>query len=172
MRDHQEAEFRDYVAAHADRLRRFAYLCCGDWHRAEDAVQTAFVRLYDVWTKTSATSYDHYVRRIVTNVLIDEHRRGWFRRERVSEALPERSVPDGAQRSVETLTIMDALAKLPPRQRAVVVLRYWEDLSVEQVSEILRCSTGTVKSQSARALQTLRAQFAGSTQVETTGRPS
>ena len=162
MRADQETEFRQYVAARADRLRRFAYLCCGDWHRAEDAVQTALIRLYGVWAGKSPDSIDRYVRRVVTNILIDEHRRGWFRRERTSDLVPDRSVPDASDSSVETITIMNALARLPRRQRAVVVLRFWEDLSVEQVSEILRCSTGTVKSQSARGLRTLRALLADS----------
>jgi RNA polymerase sigma-70 factor (sigma-E family) len=145
------------VVANADRLRRFAYLCCGDWHRAEDAVQTAFMKLYTVWAGRSTESLDHYVRRIVTNQLIDEHRRLWFHRERSSDRLPDRPVPDGSQRSVDALTIMQALARLPRRQRAIIVLRFWEDRSVEQVGEILRCSTGNVKSQTARGLRTLRA---------------
>lgn len=125
-------------------------------------MQTAFVRLYGVWARTAAESCDRYVRRIVTNILIDEHRRGWFRQERASDQLPDSPVPDGSERSVETLTIMAALARLPQRQRAVVILRYWEDLSVEQVSEILRCSTGNVKSQSSRGLRTLRSLLADS----------
>jgi RNA polymerase sigma-70 factor (sigma-E family) len=162
MRADEETEFRQYVAARAERLRRFAYLCCGDWHRAEDAVQSALIRLYGVWAGKSPDSVDRYVRRIVTNILIDEHRRGWFRRERVSHLVPDRPVPDATESSVETLRIMSALARLPRRQRAVVVLRFWEDLSVEQVGEILRCSTGTVKSQSARGLRTLRALLADS----------
>jgi RNA polymerase sigma-70 factor (sigma-E family) len=162
MRADEETEFRQYVAARADRLRRFAYLCCGDWHRAEDAVQSAFIKLYGVWAGKSPDSIDRYVRRVVTNILIDEHRRGWFRRERASHLVPDRPVPDTSESSVETLTIMSALARLPRRQRAVVVLRFWEDLSVEQVSEILRCSTGTVKSQSSRGLRTLRALLADS----------
>jgi RNA polymerase sigma-70 factor (sigma-E family) len=172
MRAEQEADFRQYVAARSDRMRRFAYLCCGDWHRAEDAVQTAFIKLYGVWVRTSTETCDRYVRRIVTNILIDEHRRAWFRQERSSHQLPDRAVADTSQRSVETLTIMAALARLPRRQRAVVVLRYWEDLSVEQVSEILRCSTGNVKSQSARGLRTLRALLAESSPERTIGASS
>jgi RNA polymerase sigma-70 factor (sigma-E family) len=172
MRAEQEAEFRQYVSARADRLRRYAYLCCGDWHRAEDSVQTAFIRLYGVWARRSGDECDRYVRRIVTNILIDEHRRGWFRRERASDLLPDRPVPDGSQRCVETLTIMTALARLPPRQRAVVVLRYWEDLSIEQVSNVLHCSTGTVKSQGARGLRTLRALLADSMPERTIGATS
>ena len=173
MRAEQEADFRRYVAARSDRLRRYAYLCCGDWHRAEDAVQTAFIKLYGVWSKTSAESCDRYVRRIVTNIIIDEHRRAWFRRERSSPALPERAVADPTDQSVETIIIiLAALAQLPQRQRAVVLLRYWEDLSIEQVSEILRCSTGNVKSQSTRGLRTLRALLTESTPEQAIGASS
>ncbi|GLZ81041.1 RNA polymerase sigma24 factor [Actinorhabdospora filicis] len=162
MRSDQEAEFRQYVTARADRLRRFAYLCCGDWHRAEDAVQTAFIKLYGAWHRKNSVNFDRYVRRTITNVLIDEGRLAWFRRVRSVGEPPEPPPADGADRKVDRLTIMDALARLPKRQRAVVVLRYWEDHSIEQVAEVLRCSTGTVKSQGARGLRTLRALLADS----------
>ncbi|MEV0650378.1 SigE family RNA polymerase sigma factor [Phytomonospora sp. NPDC050363] len=172
MRAEQEAEFRKYVAARVDRLRRFGYLCCGDWQRAEDAVQTAFIKLYGVWARRSSDACDAYVRRIVANALIDEHRRGWFRRERASDRLPDRTVPDASAASVETLHIMNALARLPNRQRAVVVLRYWEDLSIERTAEVLNCSIGTVKSQGARGLRTLRALLSDSMPERTLGATS
>jgi len=172
MRAEQEAEFRHYVAVRADRLRRFGYLCCGDWQRAEDAVQSAFIKLYGVWARLAAESCDAYVRRIVANTLIDEHRRGWFRRERVTERLPERHVADRSDASVATLTVMNALARLPKKQRAVVVLRYWEDLPIDQVADILRLSSGTVKSQGARGLRTLRALLSDSMPERTLGASS
>ncbi|MGH8794003.1 MAG: SigE family RNA polymerase sigma factor [Stackebrandtia sp.] len=156
MRAEHEADYRDYVVARADRMRRFAYLCCGDWHRAEDAVQTAFVKLYGAWSRASKSSLDAYTRRILVNTLTDEHRRAWFQRERASRTLPERSVSDQSDASVRRLDVMNALSRLPKRQRASVVLRYWEDLPVEQTAQIMRCSTGTVKSQTAKGLQTLR----------------
>jgi RNA polymerase sigma factor (sigma-70 family) len=79
--------------------------------------------------------------------LIDEGRRGWFRRESVSAALPEASaVDDLAEVSADRLAVLTALAQLPPRQRAVLVLRYWEDQSIEQVAFLLDCAPGTVKS--------------------------
>lgn len=156
MRAEQEAEFREYVAARAGRLRRCAYLVCGDWHRAEDAVQTAFVKLYGAWGRARRAGLDAYARRIVLNAVIDEHRPAWFRRERSSEQLPDRASRDHSQASADKLTIMNALASLPPRQRAVIVLRFWDDQPVEQTALIMHCSTGTVKSQIARGLRTLR----------------
>ena len=172
MRPEDEAEFRHYMAARAERLRRFGYLCCGDWQRAEDAVQSAFIKLYAAWHRVAPNACDSYMRRIVANTLISEYRRGWFRRERVSERLPDRPVPDRADASADALAVMNALARLPTRQRAVVVLRYWEDLSIEQVAEIMRCSTGTVKSQGARGLRTLRALLSESMPDRTLGAPS
>ncbi|GIG65528.1 SigE family RNA polymerase sigma factor [Phytomonospora endophytica] len=172
MRAEEEAEFRRYVAARSDRLRRFGYLCCGDWQRAEDAVQTSLIKLYAAWTRISHNACDAYVRRIVANTLISEHRRGWFRRERVSERPPERQIPDQSEATADTLAVMSALARLPPRQRAVVVLRYWEDLPIEQVAEIMRCSTGTVKSQGTRGLRTLRALLSAAMPERTMGASS
>lgn len=156
MRAEQESDFLEFVAARTDRLRRFGYLCCGDWHRAEDAVQVTLVKLYAAWTRACKTSVDAYARRILVNTLIDEHRRGWFRRERVSGRLPDQPIADQGDASAQKLTVMAALSRLPKRQRAVVVLRYWEDLPIEQTAQIMRCSIGTVKSQAARGLQTLR----------------
>ncbi|MCH7231042.1 SigE family RNA polymerase sigma factor [Glycomyces sp. L485] len=149
-----EAEFREYVEARRGALLRTAYLMCGDWHTAEDAVQTSLIKLYGRWSKTRQETADAYTRRIIANSLIDMSRRGWFRRER-SYAVPPDG-PAGPSTPDDRLTAVSILAKLPPRQRATLVLRYWEDLSVDETARILRCSTGTVKSQTARGLQTLR----------------
>ncbi|GAA4901595.1 RNA polymerase sigma-70 factor (sigma-E family) [Stackebrandtia albiflava] len=151
-----EAEFRDYVAARRESLHRMAYLLCGDWHRAEDAVQTSLVKLYAAWNRTRRETAGAYVRRIITNTLIDDSRRGWFRRERVTLAPPESPVETGHD---DRLTALSALSALPPRQRAVLVLRFWEDLSVVETARILRCSTGNVKSQTARGLEALRRRY-------------
>ncbi|MBB6033345.1 RNA polymerase sigma-70 factor (sigma-E family) [Phytomonospora endophytica] len=144
------------MVARVDGLRRFGYLLTGDWHRAEDAVQTALTKLYVVWTRASKLNTEAYVRRILVNVVNEDRRRAWFRRERVSQALPEPPPAASADAGAVRLTVLSALARLPTRQRAVVVLRFWEDRSVEQTAEILRCSPGTVKSQSARGLEKLR----------------
>lgn len=154
MTPQQEREFREYVQARRSGLLRTAYLMCGDWHRSEDAVQSSMIKLYGAWSKTRPETADAYTRRIVTNTLIDESRRGWFRRERSYSDLPD-GIADGTGPE-ERLTAVSALAKLPPRQRATLVLRFWEDLTVDETARIMRCSTGTVKSQTARGLQTLR----------------
>jgi RNA polymerase sigma-70 factor (sigma-E family) len=151
-----EDDYREFVVARLDKLGRFAYLLCRDWHRAEDAVQTALTRLYLSWGRVSLRSPDAYARRIIANVLHDQRQRHWFRRERPSYHLPERAAPDPAEHTAARMTMLDALARLPDRQRLAVVLRHWEDLSVEDAAEIMGCSTGAVKSQTARGLQSLR----------------
>lgn len=156
MRPELEDEYREFVVARLDKLGRFAYLLCRDWHRAEDAVQTALTRLYLGWGRVPLRSPDAYVRRIIANVLHDQRRRHWFRREQPSYHLPERVAPDPAEQAAARMTMLDALARLPARQRLAVVLRHWEDLSVEDAAQIMGCSTGGVKSQTARGLQTLR----------------
>ena len=173
MRLGDEAEFKEYVAAQSLALRRTTYLMCGDWHQAEDLVQTALLRLYRSWSKVQRSdSRDAYVRQVLVRCLIDERRRGW-RRERPFAEMPEvglhmrdedgASGADGRAESGFEIRfghrdeIFAALAKIPPRQRATLVLRYWEDMSVEQAAHVLDCSVGTVKSQSARGLAALRA---------------
>ena len=156
MKPDDEAEYRDYVAARADRLRRYAYVCCGDWHLAEDVVQTALVRLYGAWSRAKRLNTDAYTRRIITNSLVDERRRAWFRRERVSDKVPDHGVGDVGEAVGEKLTLLSALFRLPKRQRAAIALRYLEDLPVEQTAHILNCSTGAVKSLTSRGLDTLR----------------
>src|SRR5688500_18092009 len=141
MRSEQEDEFRQFVVSRTERLRRFAYLCCGDWHRAEDVVQTALLRLYRSWKRARRKSVDGYVRRIIVNLLIDEYRLVWFRRVHVSERLPERVLPEPAGGADQRMVLTEALMRLPKRQRAAVVLRFWEDLPVEQTAQIMGCST-------------------------------
>ncbi|MGH8795395.1 MAG: SigE family RNA polymerase sigma factor [Stackebrandtia sp.] len=156
MSPDQEAEFREFVAARSERLCRFAYLVCGDRGRAEDAVQKALTKLALTWPKRRIANPDAYVRRIVVNAVNDERRLGWFRRERLSWRLPEHASPDPGEVGALRVTILSALSRLPHRQRIAVLLRHWEDQSVERTAEIMGCSTGNVKSQTARGLQTLR----------------
>lgn len=153
----KDAEFAEFVTDKAARLRGYAYLCCGDWHRAEDVVQTALLKLYKAWGKVRTGAPDAYVRRIITTVLVDQHRLAWFRRVKVTgdEAMPERVTADQG-RADERLTLTRALLRLPKRQRAAIVLRYWEDLPVEQTARVLNCSTGAVKNLTMRGLTTLR----------------
>ena len=162
MTPDEEQEFGDYVVARSRRLCEFAYLLCGDWHAAEDAVQTALAKLFVAWRRLrERESMDAYVRRIVVRVIIDQRRLLRSQRES-SWAEPPDVTPigDAAEVMPERLAVLAALAKVPPRQRAVLVLRFFEDQSVEETAEALRCSTGTVKSQTARGLRTLRALLA------------
>ena len=169
MKPEYEADYREFVAVHLHKLGRFAYLLCHDWHRAEDAVQQALLKAYLRWHKTDIQSPEAYVRRIIAHVLIDEGKRQWFKRERSSDTVPDIVVPDPTSGKAERLTILDALTRLPKRQRLAVVLRHWEDLSVEQTAEIMNCSPGNVKSQTAHGLKSLRALLQNQPQAQTTG---
>jgi RNA polymerase sigma-70 factor (sigma-E family) len=160
MTPESESEFRAHVEAGRGALLRTAFLTCGDWHRAEDAVQTSMIKLYGAWSRIRRESADAYTRRILANVLIDQTRRGWFRRESSYADPPDR--PGGTDREDDQAEAAAILARLPLKQRATLVLRFWEDQSVEQTARILRCSTGTVKSNTARGLKTLREHYATS----------
>jgi RNA polymerase sigma-70 factor (sigma-E family) len=151
----RDAAFAEYFAARSDAMRRTAYLLCGDWYRAEDLVQIAFTKLYLAWNRVSRHEVlDAYVRQTLVRTFLDERRRGWWRRERTTDVPTDHALPPDAPEN--RLLLLEALAAVPPRQRAVLILRYWEDLSVEATAAILGCSPGTVKSQSAKGLNHLR----------------
>lgn len=148
-----ETQFTEYFTARVQPLRRLAYGLCGDWHTAEDIVQLTFVRLYSAWPRVRIDSVDHYTRRVLVNVFLSHRRtRRW---EALTASPPELPAPDGPA-VADRLALHAALAGLAPRQRAVVVLRHLEDLPVAEVAELLQVSEGTVKSQTARGLETLR----------------
>jgi RNA polymerase sigma-70 factor (sigma-E family) len=152
----RDAAFEAYFAARSDAMRGTAYLLCGDWHRAEDLVQQTFTKIYRVWRRIQRhESMDNYTRQTLIRTFLSERRRGWFRYESVGFELTDRAAAS-AGAAEERLVLLEALVKVPRRQRAVLVLRYWEDQSVEQTAALLDCSTGTVKSQAARGLATLR----------------
>jgi RNA polymerase sigma-70 factor (sigma-E family) len=153
-----EEEFRQFVSARLDTLRGLAYLTCGDWQVAEDAVAHSLAKLYIRWGNVAAP--DRYAARMVVRAAIDEVRRPWRREVSASDGLPEVAVPDGSDAIAERLHIRAALRRLPPGQRAVLVLRFYADFSVEEVAEALGRSPGTVKSQTARGLATLREDLA------------
>lgn len=157
-----ETDYIEFVESMGPQLRRAAYLICGDWHRAEDAAQEAFCKLYLAWAKVDRSANPiAYARRIVVNAAMDGRRRSW-RREVPTDTMPDRAlsaiggIGDPAAHQATRAELEQVLAEVPPRQRACVVLRYYEDLSIDQVAEVLGCSTGTVKSQTARGLVTLR----------------
>ncbi|WP_433790485.1 SigE family RNA polymerase sigma factor [Actinoplanes sp. CA-252034] len=151
----RDIAFAEYFAARSSAMRATAFLLCGDWHRAEDLTQNAFTKLYLRWSRVQRhESLDPYLRRVLISSFIDEGRWGWWKRERPHDTRIER-VAD-PEPTEDRVTLMRALAQVPPRQRAVLVLRYWQDLSVEDTAAALGCSAGTVKSQAARGLETLR----------------
>jgi RNA polymerase sigma-70 factor (sigma-E family) len=158
VEERDEQAFAEYFVARRDAVRRSAYLLCGDWHRADDLAQTAFVALHRRWRKIrDHGALDAYVRRTLVRAVIDESRRPW-RRERFVDELPEVPHPGGdIGNTVATrAALLDALRRVPPRQRAVLVLRFLEGLDVAATAEALKCSEGTVKSQTARGLTALR----------------
>ncbi len=154
MPDVDEGQFREYVEARMVTLRRSAYLICGDWQVAEDAVAVALGKLYVHWAKASAsTNLDAYVRRILMRSIVDEWRRPWRRESPVEYVVSTEAQPPPNE---DRLLLIGALARMPPRRRAVLVLRYFEDLSVEETAEALGINEGTVKSQTARGLAAMR----------------
>lgn len=159
--------FAELFAARAAALRRTAYLLCGDWHRAEDLAQTAFAKLYAAWPRLrDRGAADAYLRRTLMRTFLDDNKRGW-RREYATDAVPERPLHD--EWPEERLALLDAMAQVAPRQRACLVLRFYDDLSVESTAELLGCSVGTVKSNTSRGLDTLRALLGDDIELITTG---
>lgn len=151
--------FEEYAAARGRHLYRTAYLLCGDTHRSEDLTQTALARLFQHWHRASrADNLDSYARTVLTRTFLAEERRKAVARRLGVLTLPLQA-PAGGDPDLR-VTLLRALAGLPPRARAMVVLRYWEDLSVEEVAALTGSSTGTVKSQCSRSLARLRADLA------------
>ncbi|GAA0513267.1 DNA-directed RNA polymerase sigma-70 factor [Paractinoplanes deccanensis] len=149
-----EQEFRVFVQGMAASLHRTAYLLCGDWHLADDLVQEALAKAYSHWRKVQkAENPPAYVRRI----LINEARRQWRRSPRADVSdVPDIALPDLSDGVVTRADLLQALVSLPMRQRATVVLRYLEGLSERETAVALKCSEGTVKSQTSRALTKLK----------------
>ena len=151
-----EEEFRDFVAARSGALLRTAYLLAGDWASAEDLLQTSLTKTYLAWLRHGGIeAIEPYARRVLVNTATSWRRRRWHG-ERPTEHLPEQPGPDRHEETVERDLLWRHVRALPVRQRAVLVLRYYEDLSEAQTAELLEISPGTVKSQTARALATLR----------------
>ena len=153
-------DFEGYAAARAPALRRTAYLLCGDWHRAEDLTQSALVKLYVAWRRAArADNVDAYARKVLLRCWLDEGRRGGRQREVPMADLfgpAEGAVAAPDEQVGLRDALLDALRRMPDRQRACVVLRFWEDLSVAQTAALLDISEGTVKSQTSRGLAALR----------------
>lgn len=150
------ADFAAFVAAHQRNLQRTAWLLTGDWDAAEDLVQTVLAKTWRHWSRVYAADEPMaYVRRTLVNAFISDWRRRW-RGERPTELVPDTLVDDATDGVALRLSLQQALSRLPRRQRAVLVLRFFQDLTEPQVAETLGCAVGTVKSTGAKALEHLR----------------
>jgi RNA polymerase sigma-70 factor (sigma-E family) len=151
-------EFESFVRARTHSLIRTAYLLAGDQQSAEDLVQEALIRTHRAWKRLRYSNPEAYTRKVMYHLQVS-----WWRRARWAEIstgdVPEPASPTGArdENHVAQLALRAALATLPPRQRAVVVLRYFEDLTEAATADVLGVSIGTVKSQTSKALAKLRA---------------
>lgn len=153
--DDRDAAYTEFVRSRQTHLRRIAYAVCGDWHRADDLVQTALVKLYVAWPRIRRDGREEaYARTIIVRSHIDETRRPW-RREQAG--LDGRDVTAREPMPVEERSaLFDALQQLPLMQRRTVVLRHWLGLSVAETAHELRISEGTVKSHTSRGLASLQ----------------
>lgn len=152
-------EFLEFAAARSGLLFRTAWLLCGDWHLAEDLVQTTLGKLFRSWRRVQrADNPDAYARTVLLRTYLSHRRR------RSSGEQPYAAMPESAGRETDPalrLTLLRGLAQLPPKDRAVLVLRYWEDLSVEQTARQMGVSQGAVRNRSQRALERLRGVLGG-----------
>ena len=146
--------YDEFVAARSPRLLRVAYLLTRDWGEAEDLLQTALMKAWFAWARLDDAP-EAYVRKIIATTFISWRRRLWIREVSHGE-MPDTAVADGTAAVDERSRLWPALGRLPARQRAVLVLRFFEDLTEAQVAEALGCSIGTVKSQTSKALAKLR----------------
>ncbi|MFG1688051.1 SigE family RNA polymerase sigma factor [Nonomuraea sp. NPDC049269] len=150
------SEYDAFVEASWHRLLRTAYLLARDWGAAEDLVQTALLKAWQAWPRLGEER-EAYVRKIIVNLHVSWWRRRWRQAELTSESPPDQArAADHMGQADDRELVWQALGRLPARQRAVVVLRYFEDLTEAQTASTLGCSVGTVKSQASRALAKLR----------------
>jgi RNA polymerase sigma-70 factor (sigma-E family) len=150
-----EREFTAFVAERKHALLRVAFTLTGDQRAAEDLVQGALAKAFSRWRRID--DVEAYVRRIIYNDQMSVWRHGNRHRELPTEQVPEQATPDRHEHDTTLrMVLRDALLALPPRQRAVLVLRYLEDLDVQQTAKMLGCRPGTVASQTSRALEKLR----------------
>jgi RNA polymerase sigma-70 factor (sigma-E family) len=153
--------FEEFVAARGPRLLRVAWLLTGDSYLAEDLLQTVLAKVWPKWRRIADENPEAYVRKALVNTYSSWRQRRWH------GEVPHGELPDRANGPADAFAAVDleqslslAIRRLPARQRAVVVLRFFEDLSVEETAEVLGCRPGTVKSQAAKALRALRGHLA------------
>lgn len=153
----RDAAFTSYLEARQPALLRIAYLLTGDRHQAEDLLQTSLAKLYLAWDRVrDHEQVDAYVRRIMVNENNSLWRRGWKRREYATDVLPDTSAVHDEYDEGRGAAVWAMVRELPPRARAVLVLRYYEQLTEAETADVLGISVGTVKSQTSRALAALR----------------
>jgi RNA polymerase sigma-70 factor (sigma-E family) len=151
-----DEDFAEFVAARWGSLYRLAYLLAASPAGAEDLLQTTLEKAYMNWARIGRMQYaEAYVRRMLANTLVSSKRRAWSR-ERPSDDLPEMPGESAEVPVLDRSLLWPLVCALPDRQRAVIVLRYYEDLSEAQIAEVLGCAPGTVKSQSSAAITALR----------------
>ncbi|WP_101786651.1 SigE family RNA polymerase sigma factor [Nonomuraea indica] len=155
MHPDQQRDFADFVAARSDSLIRLAYVLTNDQHAAEDLLQSALAKTAGRWRRIRSNP-EMYVRRVMYHEQADRWRSPWWDRERVVDAVPERTTGDQTAEVETRITLDQALRTLPVRKRAVLVLRYYEDLPESEVAKIMGCSVGTVRSQTHQAITRLR----------------
>ncbi|MFI5894835.1 SigE family RNA polymerase sigma factor [Actinoplanes sp. NPDC051513] len=172
MKTDRDEQFHSFVLGHRAQLVRTAtLLTAGDGHLAEDLVQSTLTKLYVAWPSfRKADNPEGYLRRTLVNALTDERRRWWRRHERTVAELPDRPLPGGPLPADDDQSdgLRAALRELPPKMRAALVFRYFYDLDVADTADALGCTEGTVKSQTARALDRLRGVLA-ETEIPLTG---
>ncbi len=167
--------FRAWMVVRSAALRRKAFLLCGDWSAADDLVQDVLVAMYPRWSRiVRGGRVDAYANRVLVGKHVDARRRPW-RRERPVEAIPD-SVDSTSERAIAAVDERDgpliaALAALPALQRAVLVLRFTDDLSIEEIARVMGIPEGTVKSRLSRGTEALRAKLDSAADLTTRTQP-
>jgi RNA polymerase sigma-70 factor (sigma-E family) len=160
--ERDDTDYREFASARARQLFRLAFLMCGDWHEAEDLVQTTLASLFVAWKRVRRrNSMDTYARTVLVNAFLSQ------RRLKRSRELPIAQFADKSAPAVDAdlrLTLVAALQQLPPRSRAVVVMRYVEDRSIESVAELMGATPAAVKCLNTRGLAQLRELLSGDQQ--------
>jgi RNA polymerase sigma-70 factor (sigma-E family) len=155
----RDDEYTEFVAARLQAMRWVAYFLCQDWHHADDLVQVTITRLYVQWHRVRVLDHpESYARTILVREFLRERRSGWARKVSLAADIPD--WPTAGPDHDDAIDVNAALADLPPRQRATLVLRFYCDQTVDQVAELLGCSAGTVKSQTFKGLGSLRLALA------------
>jgi RNA polymerase sigma-70 factor (sigma-E family) len=155
VRQSWEQDYVEFVKARQAAWHRQAFMLTGDGHRADDLVQQTCVDLFVYWRRAmAAVDPDRYVRAMLVRTFLNERRRGWAKRVHLTADVPDRPITD--RETEERTTLHAALLQVPPKQRAVLILRYLYDMPVSEVADVVGCSPGTVKSQAFHGLAALR----------------